>query len=203
MFFLIQGKPFYLDREITEKLTYEVLKGKSCFDYGRELFGKDAHWIDIWDDVLSQLYKLLKIRLVEEASKSRDSFFAKYSNFKYEGEEACRNIIGILHSFCLATGQAHVLPIASSLSADIHNRIVKDVPFAHPIAEQFYFEFDAQQQSWISRLFKRKFSTSIHISCNKVRYCQGTLAHFYVLVGTALIECGHQITIDLAPGSTI
>lgn len=199
MFCRINDKPIYLDEEKADAIERVVLNGKTRHDLAKSLYGEEVVWLDVWQDVMARIHTLTTEYLQREADAAWGKFVQTYHEFDYRGGQAPSNALGVVHSYCLATSQAAVHPVACSISCDVHNRMTVDSCFAHPIADHFVLCFNQEPQSWIARKLQGRFDASVHVCCRQISRIWGNMSSFKMLVGGALIEFGQGVCIDLSP----
>lgn len=199
MLFKIAKRHIFIDANEFSDLEKLVLNGKTRHDFAREIYGKDVLWIDVWQEVMRKIYKMVEDLLIKAYSKDPDEFLSNYTKFEYVFDKAEKNVFDLLYAYCLTNKNAALSPIADTVATYLYTKQdIGSYSFV-VIASKSRLSFNTKNKSWLQKLVDKRFDIEIEIPSWSVKHIHGKLNDFIVCFDDFIFHFGEFVKITHIP----
>lgn len=195
MIFKIDNKFIYLNNRTFGFLEHIVLDGKNRHQFAEKTFGPNHSWLDVYDEVLENIYELIQHYLEDQAKKNFAKFWMDYGMFKYQGVEAQENSAGILYSYGMITKLINFVPMSKTLASRVFDNQMNGSKLYTPIAKEFYIQYDTRRKNLISKIFNNKWDSFLEINSQNVKQITGELKNFSITLDNYMLFCSDRMVI--------
>jgi hypothetical protein len=192
MIFEIDKKFIYINSRTFDFLEQIVLDGKDRHEFADKIFGPDHSWLDIYDQVLEEIYNLIQSHLETQARKNWPKFWKDYGTFNYNEIEAKENAAGIIYSFGTITKLLDFVPKNKTIAAKISHEQMSGSKLYTPIAKEFFIQFDTRRKNMFLTFFKTKWDSFLDINSKDVLNINGEVTNFSMTIDNYVLFCSHD-----------
>lgn len=197
MLFEIAKLHIFIDTNRFSDLEKLVLNGKTRHDFAREIYGKDVLWIDVWQEVMRKIYKMVEQLLTQAYFKDPDEFLTDYTKFEYLFDKAENNVFDLLYAYCLTNKNAALYPRADTVATHLYTKQdIGSYSFV-VISSSAYLSFNTKNKSWLQKLVDKRFDITIEIPSKSVKRVYGKLNDFIVSFDDYIMHFGEFVEIKL------
>lgn len=197
MLFEIAKLHIFIDANRFSDLEKLVLNGKTRHDFAREIYGKDVFWIDVSQEVMRKIYKMVEQLLTKAYFKDPDEFLTDYTKFEYLFDKAEKNVFDLLYAYCLTNKNAALYPRTDTVATHLYTK--QDIGSYNfvVISSSAYLSFNSKNKSWLQKLVDKRFDITIEIPSKSVKRVSGKLNDFIVGFDDCTMHFGEFVEIKL------
>ncbi|HEX2219633.1 MAG TPA: hypothetical protein VHG35_12575 [Gemmatimonadales bacterium] len=197
MFVSLQQGHVYLSPERQKELELVILGGQTAHEAATQVFGPDVAWLDVWSKMAAHVHRLIALHLSELERQDPRSFWALYGRFDFREGDARRNVIDLLHAYCVATGQGELRPIPRTAMEGRHNQVVLGSAWGNLLGDGADFLCRTRSRSRLERWLGSPFDLSVRIQARGVTRVVGEVGDLWIEVGGAILRCHRVVELEL------